>query len=90
MKYINIKTIGIDADLLINEIKADLADVHSLGISYLIMSSSTFEILNKIKGESKPYQWHPCPVVQTKKYFTICGFPIAICDKLEFGEVEIV
>ena len=90
MKYVNIKTIGIDADLLLNEIKAELADAHSLGISYLIMSSSTFKVLNKIKPDNKPYQWHPCPVIQTKTYFTILNIPIAICDQLEFGEVKFV
>lgn len=49
--------------------------------NYIVMNKET---LNAIKTSSE------LVVVNTPAYFTFCGIPIAICDKLGFGEFTIV
>lgn len=67
------------------------SEIHSLEKnnkrpSYLIMNENTYKALKK--------EYEGTTIVKTygdwNSYTTLYGVPIAICQKLEFGEVDII
>ena len=53
--------------------------------NYLIMNKETRD--NLIITE---YDFTNVTKTHGHKYIVYCGFPLAICEKLDFGEVEII
>ena len=80
---VNIEKRSVNEDYLINAIKAEIACGNV--INYLVMNATTFHVL------VKAYELNNgCKIITKNYYSTLLGYPIAICDKLGFGEVDFV
>ena len=85
MNKINIAEKRVNLDKLLSEIRATKCN-------YIIMNNETLSDLDEkvddwfTKIETSNY----VTVVKTPTYASIWGIPIAICEKLKYGEVDLV
>ncbi len=91
MSKVNIAERKINIDKLLSKVKDKL--LSEVKCNYLIMNRETLCDLDNAFGDW--YASNYVPVVkkvniQTHTHASIWGIPIAICEKLSYGEVEIV
>lgn len=88
MSKVNILQINID----ITKLKS-MIENHSKEITYIVMNTETldkFLIQTDLIYPLKDFKQQLAPKYSLKGFYSYMGYPIAICDILELGEVEIV
>jgi hypothetical protein len=83
MKRLDITKITIDEEYLITSLKTEVMS-NEIPINFVVMNTSTLDILK----QTKIIETNEIPI--DMKWFSILNIPIAICDRMDFGEIEIV
>lgn len=88
MSKINILQTKID----IAKLKS-MIENHSKEITYIVMNTETldkFLIQTDYLYSLEDHKQQRTPKYSLRGFYSYMGYPIAICNRLEFGEVELV